>query len=115
MILALANPWRMVAKVYLQILAKACETMKCESLQKLRNHTCEFARKLAKACEIIFVNASETLVLLQKHICESLRKHMYFALAKPCENTICKTLRKVIFIARPPPPPAQAGPRAPAQ
>ena len=98
MIFALANPWRMVAKVYLRILANPCESLRNHELRKLAKH----ARKLAKACEIIFANACETLVLLRKHICESLRKHMHFALANPCENTICETLRKVYLLLPPP-------------
>ena len=109
MIFALANPWQMVAKVHLRILANPCESLRNHELRKpakacetLRNHICEFARKLAKACEIILAKACETLVLLRKHICESLRKYMHFALANPCENTICETLRKVYLLTAPP-------------
>ena len=93
MIFALANPWRMVAKVYLRILANPCESLRNHELRKpakacetLRNHICEFARKLAKACEIIFAKACKTQVFLRKHICESLQKYMHFPLAKPCES-----------------------------
>ena len=85
-----ANPCESLRNHELRKLAKACET--------LRNHICEFARKLAKACEIILAKACETLVLLRKHICESLRKYMHFALANPCENTICETLLKVYLL-----------------
>ena len=89
MIFALANrcQWRMVAKVHLRILAnplaKACESMTCVSLLRLAKHC-------------------ETLVLLPKHICESLQKYMHSALANPYENTICETLRKVYFLLAPP-------------
>ena len=64
MIFALANPWRMVAKVHLRILAKVCESLRNHELRKLakayetlRNQICEFARKLATACEIILAKA----------------------------------------------------------
>ena len=112
MIFALANPWRMVTKVHLQILANPCESLRNDELQNLakacetlRNHICEFARKLAKACEIILAKACETLVLLRKHICESLQKYMHFALANPCN---LRNLVKGEFIAHPPPGSGQA-------
>ena len=57
MIFALANLWRIAAKVHLRILANPCESLRNHELRKhakgcetLRNHVCEFARKLAKAC-----------------------------------------------------------------
>ena len=49
------------------LFAKACESLRKHKLQKLakhcetlRIHICEFARKLAKACEITFAKACET-------------------------------------------------------
>ena len=67
MIFALANPWRIPAKVHLRKLAKACESLRNHKLRKLakncetlRKRICEFARKLAKACEIKFTTACDT-------------------------------------------------------
>ena len=108
MILALENPCK-------SLFAKLCETLRnmrnhklrnlANPCETLRNHICEFARKLAKACEIIFAKACETLVLLRKHICESLRKHMHFALAirscKSLRKHDLRNLAKGVFIACP--------------
>ena len=77
MIFALANPWR--------ILAKACETIDCESL-----------RILAKRCETIFANSRESLRKPAKSYLRNLAKLKYFCeciFAKPCENTCISHLR----------------------
>ena len=112
MIFALANPWRMVAKVYLRILANPCESLRNHELRKhakgcetLRNHICEFARSLRKHakshlrilaklkyfCECIFAKPCENTCISHLRI-----------LAKPCKNTICETLRKVYLLTAPP-------------
>ena len=76
MIFTLAKPWQMLAKIHLLILANLCESLRNHELQRLakacqtlRHHICKFARKLAKACEIIFVKACETR---RKSICKFL-------------------------------------------
>ena len=96
----------------LRKLAKACKSLRklakpwiaknCESLRNTAKPYLRICAKLAKACEITFANPCETEVFLRMHICETLRKYMHFALAKPCENTICETLRKVYLLTAPP-------------
>ena len=88
MIFALANLWRIAAKVHLRILANPCESLRNHELRKhakgcetLRNHICEFARSLRK-------HAKSHLRILAKlkYFCECI-------FAKPCENTCISHLR----------------------
>ena len=97
MIFALANPWR--------ILAKACETIDCESL-----------RILAKRCETIFANSRESLRKPAKSYLRNLSisaKAYLRKLAKIHPFCTCESYRKhdlqnhakSVFIDSPTPPP----------
>ena len=100
-----ANPCKSLRKLAKPRIAKACE-----SLQNTAKPYLRICTKLVKAWEIKFAQICESLLnwsisakaYLRKHICESLQKYMHFALANPCENTICETLRKVYLLTAPP-------------
>ena len=107
MILALANPIE-------SAFANPCEleTCKLKACEKRETRNCKSLRNIAKRCKTIPANLRESLrkpaksnlrklakpKYLRQHICESLRKYIRFALANPCENTICEILRKVYLL-----------------
>ena len=108
MIFALTNPWRIPANVHLRILANPCESLRKHELRKLAKHCETILANLREACEIAkaylrksFCESIFGKIFLRKHICEILRKYMLFELANPCENLICKTLRKVYLLTAP--------------
>ena len=100
MIFALGNPWRIPAKVHLQILANPCESLRKHELLKLakacetlHNHTFEFAGSLLKHAKSHWRKLTKWSISAKAYLrnlakihafctCESLRKHYLQNLVK---------------------------------